>query len=618
MTTNKNIIGKLLRIIRFPIKGFRGEEVINVSLKQGQGIPHDRRWAIRNGSLSPNNSTQGWEPCQAFIRMTQHEELPLYQMTNNDASFYLTHPNGERIAIQQNDDTNKKLSQWFTHKNIELSYSNNQTAYWDHQDAHISIINTTTIKAVSKTAGIELDPQRFRGNLLIETSEPWTELSLIGKRLSIGHVTLEILRPIDRCKATSINLVTGTSDINLPHLLSSQYGHIFCGVYARVISNGKLKKNDNIYNIGDAPEAIKEAIKPSTAPSPEQWPRSMRLFKRIKESSNTDSFWLEDPLASIINNIPPASYLRLHTEYKNKPLTRSYTISDHSPDGRYLRLTIKKESGGAKFSPWIHSNLHTEGSVIASGPFVDPSLTWRPHLTPQKEILIITAGIGVTIASSLILSLKHANYTAQVSVIHSVKYEKDAALWNEITKNINKLNNANACLFVTQEAFEEDTPTQKYGRMDISKILKNISLNNIQVFICGPQKFNQAINKVLNDKGFNSNDIHEDHFISPSTLKTPNINKATLTTSVPITFIHSTGKKSTITWEPEHGSLLDTAEANNISINANCRSGACRACLYAIEGKVENIVSPVSLAPKNWAYLCCAAPLTPLIIREKI
>ena len=622
--TESNLAGKVLRIMRYPIKGFRGEEISEANLSKHQGLPHDRRWAIRNGSL-PQNTTNSWEPCQAFIRMTQHEELPLYQIENADTALYLSHPSGEKIAIQQNNTHEKTLSSWFSHKDMSLSHSNNKTAYWDHHDAHISIINATTVKAISSTAGIELDPQRFRGNLLIKTPEPWSEMNLIGRRITIGDVELEVLRPIDRCKATSVNPSTGSIDINIPHLLSSRYGHIFCGVYARVIASGKVRKNDLLYNVSDAPKAITDGIKPATAPAAEQWPRPMLLSKRITESDDVDSFWLEDPLASVIKPIPPASYLRLHIESPNGPLTRSYTISQYSEDGRFLRLSIKKETGKAQFSPWIHSSLQEGDNILASGPFVDPSLMWRPYLipqnTPQKDILILTAGIGITIATSIVSSIKKASYTSRVSVAHSVQYEKDAALWDEIIHDINSIENTTACLFITQEKKKEkektDIQNKKYGRVNIPHIMKDLALNNIQVFLCGPQKFNHAMNRVLTEEGIDSSSIHEDIFSSPIAPSQLTNKKASLTTPAPITFIHVSGERSTFTWQPQDGTLLNAAEKNNISITANCRSGACRACLYAIEGEVENLSPPVSPAPKKWAYLCCAAPLSPLTITER-
>lgn len=609
--------GSILKIIRYPIKGFRGEELSEVDLIQNQGLPHDRRWAIRNGSLPPTNTLQDWEPCQAFIRMTQHEELPTYAIERSASALYLAHPNGQKIEIGHNNDHQSVLGAWFQHQDMALTHSNNKTAYWDHQDAHLSIINAATVRAISNTAGVDLDPQRFRGNLLIDTFEPWSEFNLVGRRITIGDAVLEVLRPIDRCKATSINPQTGTADLNIPHLLSRHYGHIFCGVYARVITSGKIRITDTIDDVSLAPTAITDGIKPSTAPPAEHWPRPMRVIKRVSESHHVDSFWLEDPFAAIIATTPPAGYLRLHTDDEKGPLTRSYTISQHSECGRFLRLSIKKEQGNARFSPWIHSNVHKGDTILVSGPFVDPSLMWRPQLAPQKDIVILTAGIGITMASSLVSTLKRANYRAHVSVVHSIPYEKEGALWQEVLDDLEHMHNTSACLFITQGPTGVESLNKQYGRVNLSKIMKKIALDHVQVFLCGPQSFHLAMHKTLLEIGVNDGDIHEDVFTSPTVLPETTKRQASLTTPMPIRFIHASGEESAFMWQPQHETLLNTAEENGVSITANCRSGACRACMYPIEGEVENLISPISPAPKQWAYLCCAAPLSPLKIKEK-
>jgi len=560
--------------------------------------------------------TCDWEPCQAFVRMTKHEELPRYQIEHNNTSLYLTHPNGERISIQNDETHTERLSSWFSHNDMRLSKSNDKTAYWDHCDAHISLINITTVESIAKTAGIRLDPQRFRGNLLIETKEPWSEFSLVGHRISIGSVELEILRPIDRCKATSVNPLTGSSDINIPHLLSSQYGHIFCGIYARVVKPGKIESKDKLCLLSPALNAINDSVKVNTAPKPTQWPRFMRLVKRVKESHNVESFWLEDPLFCVNNKIEPASYIRLHAQCEDEPLTRSYTISRHNGVKRLLRISIKKEAGGALFSPWIHSSLKVGDTILASGPFVDPSMAWRPHRQPHRELLIITAGIGITVATSILSVLKNINYPCKINIVHSIRVEKDSALWQEVLEYSSKKKNITPYLYVTQGSDVTQSAYKKTGRIDIADVTKNLSLDNIQVFLCGPKKFGESMSELLIQKGVNCDAIHQDIFCSPKPVLEPTDKAASLIRSVPIRFVHRTGEVSNITWQPKHRSLLNAAEQHGLSISANCRSGACRTCLYRIEGPIENLITPVSPAPKNWAYLCCAAPLSSITIKE--
>jgi len=610
---SKRSIGSLVGITCYPIKGFAGEELVDADLSENKGLRHDRRWAIRNGSVSDNQKKE-WEPCGAFIRMTQHEELPTYGVENDNGQYYLIHPSGEKIKVEENKNHQQQLAKWFKHDDMALSHSNDKTGYWDHKDACLSIINLSSVKAMSAVAGVTVDPQRFRGNLLIDTGTPWSEFSFIGSRLVIGDSELEILRPIDRCKATSVNSETGMSDINIPHFLSSQYGHFFCGVYGRVVKSGRISCNDKLYYQSAALHALDDAMQVETAPEPEYWPRAMRVVKKIKESHNITSFYLEDPLRGFLNDTGPAGYLRLHMQNKHGALSRSYTISKQCKKEPYFRLSIKKEAGKAQFSPWAHQYLNEGDSILASGPFVDPSLQWRPHIDTEKQVVILTAGIGITVATSILSILRELGSKAAIRVAHSVQYKKDLALWDEVAETVSELKNANAWLFVTREEAMDKSADVRSGRIVVDDIIKDIDPNNVQVFLCGPQGFGSAMRQVLASNGIDDSAIHEDVFYSP-TLADPVRKIPSATDSTPVKLDYGNNKIVDTLWQPSSGTLLELVESNGISLPANCRSGACRACLQPIQGEVENILEPVTPAPKNWAYLCCVSPISAVTIK---
>ncbi len=604
--------GTLINIIRYPIKGFSGEHLATAELSQGKGLPGDRRWAIRNGSVT-DKQKKDWEPCSAFVRMTQHEELPTFYVNHDKGQYYLAHPSGGRLKLEESKNHQQQLTKWFKHDDMVLSHSHDKTGYWDHKDAHLSIINLSTVKAMSAAAGVELDPQRFRGNLLIDTEKPWSEFSLIGKRLVVGSSEIEILRPIDRCKATSVNPETGISDINIPHFLSSQYGHFFCGVYARVVKSGRIQCNDALYFHSQASHAIHDAIQVDTAPAPKYWPRAMRVIKKVSENHNVISFYLEDPLGSVIKDIAPASYLRLHGQNKHGSVSRSYTISKYCKKESYLRLSIKKEIDNAQFSPWIHRHLNEGDSILASGPFTDPSLQWQPGSNTGKQVVIFTAGIGITVASSILLALQRVGAKTIIRVAHSVQYKEDAALWNEVTDTVSKLINAKAWLFVTREKTVDKPEYMRSGRIAIDEVMKGIDPDGAQIFLCGPCGFADTIRQSLISIGINDDAIHEETFHSPVPID-PTRKIPTATDSILVKLDYGDNKVVDMLWQPSNGTLLELTESNGINLPANCRSGACRACLRPIQGEVENILEPVTPAPKNWAYLCCASPVSAITI----
>ena len=103
-------------------------------------------------------------------------------------------------------------------------------AMTDIPEPHISIINAASVRALSDKTGHDLDPLRFRGNLLIDGVAPWSEFDWIGRTLRIGEAELKVQRRIRRCAATSVDLERGIRDIDVPKALFDHYGHMDCGL----------------------------------------------------------------------------------------------------------------------------------------------------------------------------------------------------------------------------------------------------------------------------------------------------------------------------------------------------------------------------------------------------
>jgi uncharacterized protein YcbX len=315
-------------IIRYPIKGFSGQAMPKATLVKDEGLPFDRHLAFTNGQkeVAPDG---GWTPCGAFVRLTKNSDLPLFKITFEDTNetAIVTHPDGRRVTIARGDPpsleiANTRIAEWFPQKSDKpaLSWTRPGFGYWDHDDAALSIINLDSVEQLSGLAGVDIDPRRFRGNLLIKGGGAWSEFDLLGRQLHIGDAVLEILRPIDRCSATSVHPDRGEIDLNLPALLARHTGHIFCGVYARVIKQGVIKPEDKIVETGRSFGDVKLASQRPTAPPVKQWPRSATVTAAQQESESVTSFWIDDRLneEGIAPPYIPGQHIRLHGIGQNR------------------------------------------------------------------------------------------------------------------------------------------------------------------------------------------------------------------------------------------------------------------------------------------------------------
>ena len=108
---------------------------------------------------------------------------------------------------------------------------------------------------------------------------------MIGHRIRIGRAKFEVLRPIDRCKATSIDPSTGLTDLNIPALLALQEGHMFCGIHTRVVKPGLVRVGDLIEDLGPVSDPFSAGASNPAAPPVAKWPRYAEVVARVDKAA---------------------------------------------------------------------------------------------------------------------------------------------------------------------------------------------------------------------------------------------------------------------------------------------------------------------------------------------
>jgi ferredoxin-NADP reductase/uncharacterized protein YcbX len=603
-------------IIRYPIKGFSGQRMPEAQVAKGEGLPFDRHLAFPNGQyyLTPDG---GWTPCGAFVRLTKKSDLPRFGVAFDETkgSATITHPDGRKELISRDDTAsleiaNNLIAEWFPQKSGKpaLAWTRPGLGYWDHDDAAISIINLDSVEQLSNLAKVDIDPRRFRGNLLIKGGGAWSEFDLLGRQLQIGDAVLEILRPIDRCSATSVHPDQGEIDLNLPALLARHAGHIFCGVYARVIKHGVIRPGDRIVETGRSFGAVKLASERPTAPPARQWPRSAIVTAVKQESENVASFWIKDRLSdeAITPSYIPGQHICLHSIGPDRSSWRSYTVSGYQTDGQ-LRVSVKRDPKGI-CSGWLHDELKVGDPITISGPFgsfVQPQATDRP-------ISMLSAGIGITPLLAMLSGLAAAAPKTVVRFVHVCRNIHELVFWDELTLLKARMPNLVIQLYIDMATPREAILSGAIrDKMRWDDEVARISTSDALTYVCGPKSFMQAARERLRVAGVRDQDILEEVFASPIT-SSGSIRPAPKPGPFSVTF----SKSETIAnWTVATGSLLDLAEQAGLNLPANCRGGACGACAQTIQsGEVAYLLDPVTTPEGQQHLLCCAVPQSDVVI----
>jgi ferredoxin-NADP reductase/uncharacterized protein YcbX len=607
----------------YPLKGFKAQTLEHVALVPNQGLAFDRGFAITNAQLLPAPDGE-WTTCQAFVRLTKDISLPRFNVVFNANCMSLTlhHPDGEIINVTMCDarsvaQANQSLKRWFpvTKQAFgnapQLISARAGLGYWDHSDAHLSIINSESVAQLRETAGKEIDPARFRGNLLVAGLPAWQELQWTGSRIQVGSVVLEVTRPIDRCVATSVHPTLGEIDINVPALLAKQTGHVFCGVYAKVITAGQIQTGDALRVLGRSFGTLKRASLPTTAPPVADWPRVGTVVDIEHNSDSVRSFWINDPLAC--EGLSPAckagQHIRLHALGGNKAAWRIYTVSGTRADGS-LRISVKREDNGS-ISSWLHDTLQLGSAISFSGPFGDFTLEDKV----SNHITLISAGIGITPIVAMLEQLAKTRSDILVNCFHVSRNSKELALWPEVLQSLKAINNARVRLYLTRQNKQTGQSPFVFslGKPDLTQITSDIVkvAPATQVFICGPSAFMRDVSASLQIAGVPSSRIHYEVFASPKVTK-----ELATTRPLPGPFnVYFQRSNRRLEWTESSGSLLDLAESRGIVLPAKCRSGVCMTCAQTLQsGSVACAAEPIHKTSERNVLMCCSVPITDVII----
>lgn len=248
------------QLITYPIKGLSGQQLQSVELSANRGFPIDRAFAFSRYDSGMDPAAPRPMPKSKFLvlardaalaRLKTHFDVETNELhiVDGEKSFSFKCDDNEAMAKAsaylaevvglETDETPKFI------RGGQLRFTDVCMTSPQYMHA-ISIINLASVRAFGEAIGQDVDPHRFRGNLLIDGLTPFIELDAIDQELRIGDVRLRILKRTRRCPATQVNLQTQVRDLDVPQLLDDAFGHRDMGVYAEVLEGGVVLAGDEV------------------------------------------------------------------------------------------------------------------------------------------------------------------------------------------------------------------------------------------------------------------------------------------------------------------------------------------------------------------------------------
>ena len=242
-------------LYRYPVKGLSPDPRQAIDLTPGQGVPGDRRFALALASTRFDPAAPKWMPKTAFLMLMRNEKLAALETLYDETGNVLTiHREGRQVARGALDTPiGRAMIEDFFDAFLRGDLNGKPRLvsapghmFSDHQAQVVSIINLASVRDLERVVGTTVDPIRFRANVYIDGVEPWQEFTWLDRTLSIGGATVTVADRIDRCAATNVRPGGGDRDMNIPLALQRGYGHIDCGVFARVTAGGRVAVGDAV------------------------------------------------------------------------------------------------------------------------------------------------------------------------------------------------------------------------------------------------------------------------------------------------------------------------------------------------------------------------------------
>jgi uncharacterized protein YcbX len=246
---------KIEQLYRYPVKGLNADPLETAHLTPGQTIVGDRAYAIENGVRTFDPRKPKYFPKTHFVMLMKHERLAKLETSYDEATTTLTISRNHAPVAKGDLSTpvGRGIIEQFLGAFLEkdLKGPPRIVSAADHSISDVpikclSFVNLASIRDLSRIAGQDLDPIRFRANIYFDNDTPWSERNWLNKTVEIGGAELKIIKATDRCPATNVNPKTAERDLNLPGILRQSLGHIEMGFYATVERQGTIKKGDAI------------------------------------------------------------------------------------------------------------------------------------------------------------------------------------------------------------------------------------------------------------------------------------------------------------------------------------------------------------------------------------
>ena len=235
---------------------------------------------------------------------------------------------------------------------------------------------------------------------------------------------------------------------------------------------------------------------------------------KVKESEIITSFYLKPEDGSVLPEFLPGQYVTIRMAVPGEEflINRQYSLSAASGKETY-RISVKKEkmpdTPEGRASNYLHNSV-LPGSIVEmsvpAGTFV---------LEPgNRPAAFISGGVGITPLMAMLETIQKETPEREVTLVHSVRNGAVQPFRDEVKSYRSNMPNCQLAFVYSQpsETDLKDEDFRKQGYADID-LFRDLGIKpGMDVYVCGPVPFLNAVLPALKELGIQADDIHYEFF----------------------------------------------------------------------------------------------------------
>lgn len=231
----------------------------------------------------------------------------------------------------------------------------------------------------------------------------------------------------------------------------------------------------------------------AAAPGGWRGAREFRVARKVPESVEITSFYLEPVDGGSILDFKPGQYIGLRLVVAGEEIRRNYSLSA-APNGRSYRISVKREPGGTA-SNFLHDRVSEGATLELFPPAGEFTLA-----DSDRPLVFISGGVGIT--PTLAMAEAALGTGRPITFIHYARNARVHAFGDLVDAWTKRYPQVRAYFAYEQSDVTASRQPDAVGRPDPGQLRQWLPAGrDFDAYFLGPKPFMAFIKKTLRDLG---------------------------------------------------------------------------------------------------------------------